>query len=135
MLKKYVGRFRVLAEYDRETNDWIRDEFGNIDDSFDDFYIPFKNKHGRIEDFDDETLIINIWDLVEAKDIIERMKRDYHTNNLVKKGVVKKLVKTDAEILIYIDDSKLDNFLKYFELEKKGKSVEPFSKKNLEKSK
>ena len=133
MLNKYVGRFRVLAEFDRETNDWIKDEEGNIDNSFDDFYIPFKNGHGRIEDFDDDTLIINIWDLDEGKDILERIKSDYHTKNPVKKGIVKKVVKTDAEILLYIEDEKLDEFLKYFELEKKGKSVEPFSMKNLEK--
>lgn len=133
MLKKYVGRFRVLAEFDRETNDWIKDEEGNIDDSFGDFYIPFKNGHGRLEDFDDDIIIVNIWDLDDAKYIIERMKEDYHTRNLVKKGVIKKLIKTDAEILIYIEDSRLDEFLKYFELEKKGKSVQPFSEKNLEK--
>lgn len=133
MLNKYVGRFRVLAEFDRETHDWIKDEEGNIDDTFADFYIPFKNNHGRIEEFDDNIIIVNIWDLEEAKEIIERMKKDYHTNNLVKKGVVKKIIKTDAETLIYIEDSKLDDFLKYFELEKKGKSVQPFSEKNLKK--
>ena len=34
MIRNFVGKYRVLAEYDKGTNDWIRDEFGNIDERF-----------------------------------------------------------------------------------------------------
>lgn len=40
LFKKYKGQFRVKANYDLSTNDFPRDELGNIDSSFDDFYIP-----------------------------------------------------------------------------------------------
>lgn len=37
---KYKGIYRVLAHVDQETNDFPRDEKGEIDSSFSDFYIP-----------------------------------------------------------------------------------------------
>ena len=39
-LEKYHGTYRVLSDYDLHTLDWPRDEEGNIDESFDDLYIP-----------------------------------------------------------------------------------------------
>ena len=39
-LKKYVNTYRVKAHYDKETNDFPRSYDGNIDDTFDDYYIP-----------------------------------------------------------------------------------------------
>ena len=39
-LLKYVGTYRVLAEYDVELKDFPRDETGTIDPSFEDLYIP-----------------------------------------------------------------------------------------------
>ena len=49
-LKRYVGTYRVKAEYDLSTNDFPRLENGNLDPSFDDLYIDCKNnikiKHG-----------------------------------------------------------------------------------------
>lgn len=33
-----------MIEYDLETNDFVRDPFGNLDSSFDEFYIPCKKK-------------------------------------------------------------------------------------------
>ena len=44
---KFVGTYRVLAEYDQSTNDYIRNELGLIDPSFNDLYIPCFNG-GRI---------------------------------------------------------------------------------------
>ena len=42
-LKKYVGTYRVKAHYDLETNDFPRDYNGDIDSSFDDYYISCRN--------------------------------------------------------------------------------------------
>ena len=39
-LEKFIGTYRVMAEYDLQTNDFPRDEEGNIDKSFEDLYIP-----------------------------------------------------------------------------------------------
>ncbi|MBO7697383.1 MAG: hypothetical protein J6T10_32540 [Methanobrevibacter sp.] len=130
---KYVGVYRVLAEYDRLTNDWIRDEFGNLEESFEDFYIPFKNKKGRVECYDSDIVIFNIWDLPFAKEIVETLKKKYHTRDLVKKGVFEKLIKTDGEYLIYVKEDKMNVLLDFIKLETVGKNINPFDKKNLPK--
>ena len=36
-LRRYVGTYRVKADYDLDTNDYPRDIDGNLDDSFGDF--------------------------------------------------------------------------------------------------
>ena len=38
-LEKFIGTYRVMAEYDLQTNDFPRDEEGNIDKSFEDLYM------------------------------------------------------------------------------------------------
>ena len=47
-LKKYVNTYRVKAHYDKGTNDFPRSYDGNIDDTFDDYYIPCQ-KGGEIK--------------------------------------------------------------------------------------
>ena len=42
-LKKYVGTYRVKAEYDVATNDFPRNEDGSIDSTFEDIYIDCAN--------------------------------------------------------------------------------------------
>lgn len=42
-LTKYVGTYRVIAEYDKSTNDFPRLENGIIDPSFEDLYIPCRS--------------------------------------------------------------------------------------------
>ena len=46
----YKGKYRVRANYDQSTNDFVRDAEGNLDDSFGDFYLLGKAgieiKHG-----------------------------------------------------------------------------------------
>lgn len=46
-LKKYIGTYRVLADIDLATNDFVRiksgKDKGKLDPSFDDFYIPCKS--------------------------------------------------------------------------------------------
>lgn len=131
LICSYVGTYRVLAEHDKSTNDWIRDEFGNIDSSFCDFYIPFSNNKGRVEYFDDTTLIFDIFDIDLAKDIIDKLKKKFHVRNLVAKNIVEKITKTDAEYLIYIKANELSLLTEYLPLSTKGKNVEPFDDRNL----
>lgn len=54
-LKKFVGKYRIIADYDLRTNDFIKDSNGsttNVDLDFDDFYIDCKNniriRHGYL---------------------------------------------------------------------------------------
>ena len=46
-LRKYVGKYRVKAEYDMSTNDWPRLSDGTLDSSFDDYYIDCSNNIKR----------------------------------------------------------------------------------------
>lgn len=49
-LKKFVGQYRVKADLDAETNDFLRTPDGNLDPTFDDYYIDCANnikiRHG-----------------------------------------------------------------------------------------
>lgn len=48
--KNFKGMYRIMAEYNQDTNDWCKDEKGELDQSFADFYIKcmkgIKIKHG-----------------------------------------------------------------------------------------
>ena len=61
-LEKYIGKYRVLANYDLYTNDFPRDSNNAIDKSFDDLYIPCKKgviKH-TYDDYD--KLVLCLYD-------------------------------------------------------------------------
>ena len=61
-LEKYTGKYRVLANYDVNTNDFPRDSNNTIDESFDDLYIPCKKgiiKH-TYDDYD--KLVLCLYD-------------------------------------------------------------------------
>lgn len=55
-LRKWQGQFRVKADFDQATNDFPRDAEGNIDSSFDDFYIPCAKKD-KIRHYEQRTLL------------------------------------------------------------------------------
>lgn len=77
-LEKYTGTYRVLAEYDKDSGDFPRDENGSIDDSFEDLYIPCRKgviKH-TYKDFD--ILAICFYDKAStAKNIYTELKDKY----------------------------------------------------------
>ena len=78
-LEKYVGKYRVLAHYDIDTQDFPRDESGEIDSTFDDLYIPCKK--GIIthtyDDFDN--LVFCVYDKRPSvvKSIYEEINKKY----------------------------------------------------------
>lgn len=131
-LRKYVGTYRVMAEYDKSTNDWVRDADGNIDKTFDDFYIPLKRGFGKIMHYDKDILIIYINSITKGKSVIRQVGEG---KDLIKNGLAEKIKETDSEILIYIKSSKLDNYIPYIDPVTSGKKIQPFSVKNLPKRK
>lgn len=42
-LTNYEGTYRIKADYDTSTNDFPRDYYGGVDESFDDYYIVCRN--------------------------------------------------------------------------------------------
>lgn len=130
-LCKYVGTYRVLAEYDHETNDWVRDEFGNYDENFSDFYIPLKNNYGRILYYDNDILIIHIIGGRKAQDVLRQVKKDNHVKSLVSSGIALKIIELDGEMLIYIHEKDLPLYSPYINPSSYGAKIKPFDSKNL----
>ena len=72
---KFVGTYRVLAEYDQLTNDYVRNELGLIDPSFDDLYIPCSGG-GRINYVGKGVLQYYTQKLRKGKLILDRIKTE-----------------------------------------------------------
>lgn len=80
-LEKYVGKYRVLAEYDLDTKDFPRIAEGGIDKSFDDLYIPCKKgviKH-TYDDYDKLALCLYDKKPSVAKSIYSEIQKKYPT--------------------------------------------------------
>ena len=78
-LEKYIGKYRVLANYDLYTNDFPRDSNNAIDKSFDDLYIPCKKgviKH-TYDDYDKLALCLYDKRLSVAKSIFNDINNKY----------------------------------------------------------
>lgn len=120
-LEKYVGTYRVIADYDLATLDFPRDKSGNIDESFDDLYISCSK--GRI--YYNETPGYLTWycpKLSTGKSVLRKCEKaltDY------------KFIETDSEVMIDFKESELSIFVKFVTPQTKGKWISPFSKKNL----
>ena len=125
-LERYVGTYRVVAEYDLNTNDFPRDEEGNIDESFEDMYIPCKKGEGRIRH-------------TYKQDILAYFTPKQSTA----KGIVKELSANNkapyyeyddnysGEAIIYFNVKDMAFFAKLFGAKTTGKNIPPFSEKNL----
>ena len=127
-LLKYVGTYRVKAEYDQNTNDFPRNENGQIEESFEDLYIPCKNniliKHTYIGD---DILVCCFYEKIKtANNIYDKIMQQY------------------PNIDIEFEDSAPDGFIYFHAKDLKklatilkpittGKGINPFSKKNLPK--
>lgn len=126
-LEKYVGKFRVMAEFDKQTNDWVRDEFGNYSKDFNDFYIPLQRKYGKVLYFDKDILIIDIESVRKGLEVLRTMEANIPN---FKKLIFKK-IETDSEILIYIKDKDFQIFIPYIKPSFYGSQIEPFDSRNL----
>jgi hypothetical protein len=146
-LRKYVGTYRVKAEYDLSTNDFPRLENGSLDPSFDDLYIDCKNniqiKHG---------VGSVLWCYIPSKprglNILRQIYKDKISKTLPKeKGhyfenlcseLVKKEVLVSAEVLDFevcfeFKADTIDYIAQLVGARKYGASISPFSSKNLPK--
>ena len=132
-LSKYVNTYRVLAEYDHETNDWVRDEFGDYDENFDDFYIPLKNNYGKIMHYDEDILIIHLIGGKKSQDVLRKVKEDSRAKSLITSGLALKIIELDGEVLIYIKEKDLPRYAPYINPSTYGAKIKPFDSKNLPK--
>ena len=124
-LEKYVGTYRVLPILTLD-NDFPRDENGDIDDDYDDLYIPCA-KGIIIHSY---TPYLLVWYTPKIK-----------TGKKVKEQFEKSGIKicdyeeTDGDILIWFDKSDIKKVAKIVNPKTVGKNINPLSKKNLTKQK
>ena len=159
LFKKYKGIYRVKADYDLLTNDFPRDEIGNIDSSFDDFYIPCAN-NGKIRHYEQNILFYYCPSVIRFKNILKQIYEDkignldkYKTTKLLKEkeitsydyeGIYKKLL--NKQILVHIDELDFEGEFRFktdmmnyianlVGARTSGANISPFSTKNLPKEK
>lgn len=146
-LRRYVGIYRVKADYDAQTMDFPRLENGTLDPSFDDFYIVCKNnikiRHGY-----GNVLSCYIPSYSRGLNVLRKIFNDkiiaydksIHTNEIVIKKLLESKFLLSIEVLseeIYFT-FKADN-IEYITgivgVLTNGKNINPLSSKNLPKIK
>lgn len=144
LYKHYKGKYRVLADYDIETNDFPRDEQGNIDEDFNDFYIPGK-KNVQIRHAGNNKLGCYIFSTTLGRNILASIyERELNKNppkkintladELIKENIITEITYYDGEILFIFPASYLEQWHDIFKLKKTGANISPLSSKNLPKS-
>lgn len=141
---KYKGKYRVLPHYDTETNDFPRDEQGNIDKDFDDFYIPGRKNveihHGTQNVLGcfvlGNTLARNILANIYEKECNKEAPKKINNiaEQLINKDIIIDITYYDGEVMFTFKAKHLDDWADIFKLKKSGASISPLSPKNLPKS-
>lgn len=103
LFKKYKGVYRVKADIDQATNDFPRDEQGNIDSSFDDFYIPCASG-SKIRHYGQKVLLYYCPSIGKFRNILKKIYED-KIGSLDKHKIIKKSESLDKEIVSYNYDS------------------------------
>ena len=162
LINKFKGTYRVLAELDEKTNDFVRDDKGNIDESFSDFYIKcqggIKIKHGvgsiLSTYIPSKTKGVNILRKIwsdntndsplpkESQYTITVGKRHINTcyydnlcEALMDKGILDDVEVLDSEVIFEFNVKDIEYYAKLLKASTSGAKISPFSKKNLPKEK
>ena len=144
LYQHYKGKYRVLAEYDWDTNDFPRDEQGNIDESFNDFYIPGR-KNVKIVHAGQNLLGCYIFSITLGRNILANIyemecnktspkKADKIGELLISENIIEDLTIYDGEMMFIFKAKHLDDWAKIFKLKTSGANISPLSTKNLPKS-
>ena len=145
-LMKYKDKYRVVAQYDKNTNDYPRLENGAIDPSFSDLYIKCKNGN-YIYHFGHSTLVAvylsigkghNAIKAIYEKNIGEFPEIINWTNiykELEEKDILFDVEETDAEFFFKFKDKNFDIIAEVIQPSTFGASISPYSTKNLPKVK
>ena len=136
--KRIKGKYRVLAHCDKETGQFIRDNDGRLEESFDDFYIPCKGGahiyhfgylEGNKRSVSANTLVAYFDNYVKAQTVIEKMEAKYP--HIIPTCYVDMGGKFYKEAEIFFDPKYIDEFAEIMGAQTKGANISPFSVKNL----
>lgn len=125
-LRKYVGTYEVRADYDEDTNDFPRLLDGNLDPSFDDYYIKCANGI-KIRHATGSTLSCYIPSLQRGNNIIKQL------NNIG--GIIIESDILDSEVYFTFLANDIDIVAKLCKVKTRGKNIQPLSPKTLPKRK
>lgn len=144
LYQHYKGKYRVLADYDLETHDFPRDDKGNIDQEFNDYYIAGR-KGVQIRHSNRDILGCyifgtgishNILNAIYEKELHKKPPTKIETvvNKLIEADIIKEVTYYDKEILFTFKAEHLNDWAKIFKLKTSGANISPLSSKNLPKS-
>lgn len=141
LVSHYKGKYRVKAHYDLDTNDFIRDAEGELDDSFGDFYLSGRSgieiHHGVGSELACYVPKLQLGNNV-LKSYYEVMigKRgkksiDKIVEELKENGYVNDVDILSIEVFFTFDAKYLDDLAPIIKLKTSGATISPFSVKNL----
>ena len=124
-IMKWHGKYRILAHVDEVTKDFPKDENGEIEESYDDLYIPCKNKN-EIHSAGNKFMSAIIYSTRKATSLLE----------LAKKNKIKVVDYDilDGEAIIIFNSSDMKFFADYLGAETKGARLDPYNLNNNKKS-
>ena len=144
LVNHYKGKYRVKAHYDKFTNDFVRDDDGNLEESFGDFYLSGRSgievKHGTGSE-----LSCYIPKLQLGNNILKQyysattMKSNEgkSVNKIVEEmknaGYINDCDILSTEVFFTFDAKHLDALAPVVKLKTSGAKVSPFSTRNLPK--
>lgn len=123
LYRKYYGKYRILAHLDNNTNDFPRDDKGNVDT--DDFYIPCA-KGAMIYHYGHNILATFIPSLIKGRNLVKLCDE----NNIK----ISHIIEGDGELSFRFNAKDIDFIANYLKAKTSGKDVRPLSIKNLPKS-
>lgn len=138
------NRYRVRPKLDVMTNDFPRDINGDIDETFQDFYIKCRNGF-EIQYHDDGILEIYNDNPTKGRNIMRQVYTDQISpdvpkrygnliNKLVSKEIIVSAYDTPQDFVCFFPSSFLDYFAGILDAETRGASISPLSNKNLPKT-
>lgn len=148
-LRKYVGKYRVKSEIDQSTNDFCRDEYGELCNPHDiyikctsnikifhygrnilEVYIPSIGKgHNILKAIAEEVIGLKLTHYSRKKK--NSVIFDYDALYKDMNNLLFDIYDTDVEIVFKIKDENLDNIISYLKPQTSGASISPVSPKNL----
>lgn len=148
-LRKYVGQYRVKAEYDIATKDFPRLDDGKLDPSFDDLYIDCANKI-QIKHHGGNILFCYIPSKGRGMNVLRKIYKDKISKTLPTEkttdekkyleNLCKALIKNevlvsaevlDEEVVFEFKADMIDYIAKLVRAKTNGANISPFSSKNL----
>lgn len=123
-MHKYVGTYRIKAEINQQTNDFCRNDKGELENN-QDIYIKCA-KGIRIYHYGGSTLLVYIPSKGRGRNIIK---------NETIKDLIFDIEETDSEVLFKFKDKNMKEIASVLKPQTSGASISPFSSRNLPKKK